>query len=248
MRRSAANAELTRQVEKSTPAAYERVSKDDAHLGFFHSSLSRRSSLRHRARIKWLVPEPSRTRGLRLCPRASSFSFSSLVATLGLLSFSTTLRTQVRPAIEFRLWQGGPVSTYCRFRLLVLHFTGTSIPRVRQLGHPEVRKRPWPLRRSRGDGNGGRFVRSPCLPSWRGLRLLYAVHQMLSLWSLYRSVHGAPGHNRWGVAETPLPAKTQGRTLDCPFYFLPPRFVAGWLLSVRRLAPGWAKSQVPQTQ
>ena len=64
MRRSAANAELTRQVEKSTPAAYERVSKDDAHLGFFHSSLSRRSSLRHRARIIWLVPEPSRTRGL----------------------------------------------------------------------------------------------------------------------------------------------------------------------------------------
>ena len=38
---------------------------------------------------------------------------------------------------------------------------------------------------SRGDGNGGRFVRSPCLPSWRGLRL-FAVHQMLYLfWSLY---------------------------------------------------------------
>ena len=64
MRRSAASADLTRQVDKSTPAAYERVSKDDAHLGFFHSSLSRRSSLRHRALIKWLVPEPSRTRGL----------------------------------------------------------------------------------------------------------------------------------------------------------------------------------------
>ena len=28
MRRSAASAELTRQVEKSTPSAYERVSKD----------------------------------------------------------------------------------------------------------------------------------------------------------------------------------------------------------------------------
>ena len=39
MRRSAASAELTRQVAKSTPAAYERVSKDDAHLGFFHSLL-----------------------------------------------------------------------------------------------------------------------------------------------------------------------------------------------------------------
>ena len=63
MRRSAASAELTRQVEKSTPSAYERVSKDDAHLDFFHSALSRRSSLRHRALIKWLLPEPSRTRG-----------------------------------------------------------------------------------------------------------------------------------------------------------------------------------------
>ena len=30
-------------------------------------------------------------------------------------------------------------------------------------------------------------------------------------------VEGAPGHNRWGVAETPLPAKSQGRTGDCTF-------------------------------
>ena len=30
-------------------------------------------------------------------------------------------------------------------------------------------------------------------------------------------VEGAPGHNRWGVAETPLPAKSQGRTGD--FFF-----------------------------
>ena len=29
--------------------------------------------------------------------------------------------------------------------------------------------------------------------------------------------------------------KTQGRTLNCPFNFLPPRFVAGWLLSVQTL-------------
>ena len=42
---------------------------------------------------------------------------------------------------------------------------------------------PWPLRRPRGDGNGGRFVRSPCLTSWRGLRH-YALHQMLSFCSL----------------------------------------------------------------
>ena len=37
--------------------------------------------------------------------------------------------------------------------------------------------------------------------------------------SLYRHVlvEGAPGHNRWGVAETPLPAKSQGMTGDCTF-------------------------------
>ena len=46
-----------------------------------------------------------------------------------------------------RLWQGGPASSYCRFRLLVLLLTGTRLLRVRLLGHPDVRKRPWPLRR-----------------------------------------------------------------------------------------------------
>ena len=30
-------------------------------------------------------------------------------------------------------------------------------------------------------------------------------------------VEGAPGHNRWGVAETPLPAKSHGRTGDYTF-------------------------------
>ena len=28
-------------------------------------------------------------------------------------------------------------------------------------------------------------------------------------------VHGAPGHNRWRVVETPLPVKTQGGTMNC---------------------------------
>ena len=42
------------------------------------------------------------------------------------------------------------------------------------------------------------------------------------------TVHRAPGHNRWGVSETTLPVKTQGRTLDCSFNSRPPRIVAGW--------------------
>ena len=47
----------------------------------------------------------------------------------------------------------------------------------------------------------------------------YAVHQTLSLCVPVQVciVEGAPGHNRWGVAETPLPAKSQGRTGDYTF-------------------------------
>ena len=70
-----------------------------------------------------------------LCPRASSPSSRHsgpkawgywVVATLGLLSFSTTLRTQVRPAIEFVSGKEGLrpriavfVSRYFCFRVLV---------------------------------------------------------------------------------------------------------------------------------
>ena len=74
-------------------------------------------------------------------------------------------------------------------------------------------KGPWPLRRSRGDGNGGRCARSPCLPFLR--RTPDAVPWPLR--PCTAAVHRAPGHNRWGVVETPLPAKTQERTLDCIF-------------------------------
>ena len=33
------------------------------------------------------------------------------------------------------------------------------------------------------------------------------------------TVHGAPGHNRWGVAETPFCAKSKGGNVDCRFMF-----------------------------
>ena len=134
-----------------------------------------------------------------LCPRASSLSFSSLVSPPRPLGSGLLGRGDPRYFIycyvatdaglashRARLWQGGPASTYCRFRWYCFFFavrrfvTGTCFPGVRPLALPEVRKGPWPLRRPRGDGNGGRFVRSPCLLSWRGLRLC-AVHQTLSL-------------------------------------------------------------------
>ena len=171
-------------------------------------------------------------------------SFSSSVAPLWPLGLGFLGRGSVRSLIYFyvvtdagpashrvRLWQGRPASTYCRFRLLVLLLTGTRLLRVRLLGHPDVRKRPWPLRRPRGDGNGGRFVRSPCLPSWRGLRL-YAV----PLFPVQQQSIELPGPNRWGVSETTLLVKTQGRTLDCPFNSRPPRIVAGWFFNF--VSPG----------
>ena len=45
------------------------------------------------------------------------------------------------------------------------------------------------------------------------------LRQTLSLCVLVQLciVEGAPGHNRWGVAETPLPAQSQGRTEDYTF-------------------------------
>ena len=130
---------------------------------------------------------------LRLCPRASVLRFPSSVAPLwplglgiwvvaafGVLFLSTTLRTQVRPAIEFVSGKEGLRPLFWLVDDFLYDAIGIRTLQVRLPGHPEDRKRPWPVRGSRGDGNGGRFVRSPCLPSWRGLRL-YTVRQMLSL-------------------------------------------------------------------
>ena len=49
-----------------------------------------------------------------------------------------------------------------------------------------------------------------CVPRWPGCTSFRQVPVQLA-------VPGAAGHNRWGVAETPLPAKTQGRTRDAVF-------------------------------
>ena len=62
--------------------------------------------------------------------------------------------------------------------------TSSRTPRARVRPHAVPCKGPWPLQRSRGDGNGGRFVRSLCLLSWRGLRLFRSTPDVV-LWSLY---------------------------------------------------------------
>ena len=67
--------------------------------------------------------------------------------------------------------------------------------------------------------------------------LLYDVQQALSLGPCIDAVHGAPGHNRWGVVETPLPAKSQGRTVDCLLTSCHHVLLRGGLLSVVLRSP-----------
>ena len=109
---------------------------------------------------------------------------------------------------------------------------GTRCRRVHGHRPLEVCKGPWSLWGSRGYAPHGYIGADGGV-----CRLLHAVHQTFSLAPCTAMVHGAPGDNRWGVAETSLPVKTQGRTLDCPFNFLPPRSVAGWFISVRPIRP-----------
>ena len=132
-----------------------------------------------------------------LCSHASTLSFFLPRLTTPALRLGVI--GSLRPWVFFIFLRrygrrSGQPSSSSLARRACVHVLPFSSPRIAvygckfssssALGHPEVRKRPWPLRGSRGDGNGGRFVRSPCLPSWRGLRL-YALHQMLSLCSLY---------------------------------------------------------------
>ena len=74
-------------------------------------------------------------------------------------------------------------------------------------GHLHVRKGPWSLRGPRGMAMArASLVRSSL--AW--------LH-VSSSGPCTVCVPGAAGHNRWGVAETPLPVKTQGRTRDAAF-------------------------------
>ena len=128
----------------------------------------------------------------------------------------------------FILWRRHTNSFRWRVRLWfcmwLRRFMGTRIPGVRGHGRLEVCKGPWSLRRSRG----------------------YAPHVSLGLMAGYAACctqyirHFPLVHvQRWFIV------KTQGRTLDCPFNFLPPRSVAGWFLSVRPMRA--KRSQVNPT-
>ena len=126
------------------------------------------------------------------------------------------LRSHVCRSVS--LWDGGSVFgrwLYFFYSLKcgpspVWRVAGTRARRLPGSVLPEVRKRPK-------------------LPSWSGGEMamaapprcarLFALLQTLSLCVPVQVcvVQGAPGHNRLGVAETPLPAKSQGRTGDYTF-------------------------------
>ena len=146
MWRSAASLELTRQVEKSTPAAPSRF------VPFLFL-----------AALLILVPEPSRTRGL--------IFLSSLVSPLQPLGLGFLGRGDPRFFIFLCRYgrRSGQPSSSSLARRACVHYSSWLTVYLRRhwysypsssSGHPEVHKRPWPLRGSRGDGNGGRFVRS----------------------------------------------------------------------------------------
>ena len=66
-------------------------------------------------------------------------------------------------------------------------------------------KAPGSHRGAEGDMAMAALPRCSCLTTY---------NSYCSLGPCTDAVHGAAGHNRWGVAETPLPVKTQGRNLD----------------------------------
>ena len=108
------------------------------------------------------------------CSCFVSLFLSSLVSPLRPLGLGLLGRCDPRSFIFFYVTDAGPASHRVRLHVLpsslvLLFFAvrrycmGTCFPEVRLLALPDFRKGPWPLRRSRGDGNGGRFARSPCL-------------------------------------------------------------------------------------
>ena len=90
----------------------------------------------------------------------------------------TTLRTQVRPAIELASGKEGLRPQFWLVDDLLYDATGIRTLQVRLLGHPEFRKRPWPLRGSRGRWQ------------WRSLRPL-ALLSFVARFAPRRCISGA---------------------------------------------------------
>ena len=105
------------------------------------------------------------------------------------------------------------------------YFAGMGFSRVPGHRHRFVRWCPLVAWQPRGDGDGRACACCPFLTQYvRCCALFPAVR-----------VYGAPGHNRWGEAETPLPAKSQGEEHGLSFSSLTcPSLGAGCCLGVSR--------------
>ena len=133
----------------------------------------------HRGLVRGFFPAPHHHDPNEMLPNFGILGHGGLLGSQAIFFLlpksSIALRTQVRPAIEFVSGKEGLRPPFWMDDYLLYDTTGIRTLQVRLLALPEDRKRPWPLRGSRGDGNGGRFVRSPCLLSWRGWRPSYVM-------------------------------------------------------------------------
>ena len=120
-----------------------------------------------------------------MSPRALLRSLSSLLPVSSWPSFPLGMRISVNGA------SGARVRVWLR---VILKYVVAGALNYAKAPDPFGGRGRWPWRALRW-----------CVPPWPGCTSFRQV-------PVQHAVPGAAGHNRWGVAETPLPAKTQGRT------------------------------------
>ena len=131
------------------------------------------------------------------------FAYFMLFRAWYVLSPPSSLGMEIGTWMALRFWYIGPCCGTQWFSVVRVFLEYMDIDALKYAGAP--------------DPFGGRG----CTPSWLHgadggvCRLLCAVHQTFSLGPCTVSVNGAADHNRWEVVERRLPAKTQGRTVDC---------------------------------
>ena len=179
-----------------------------------------------------------------LCPRASTFLFSSLVSSLrplglGLLGRCdprTLLllgRCDPRTLIFLRRYgrRSGQPSSSSLARRACVHVLPFSLPygvTIRVFVFFKFVYRDTLKLASAPGPFGGRGEMAMAVASSARLAFLRGAvcacctqyTRCCSFGPCTDAVHGAPGHKRWGVVETPLPGKTQGGTMNCLLNFV----------------------------
>ena len=189
--------------------------------------------------FKWLLPDHRTLEGSSL-PSRVFFSLSSFVSPLRPFGLGLLGRCDPRSLIFLRRYgrRSGQPSSSSLARRACVHYSGCStFYCMASLVFVPLKFGYWLfLNFASAPGPfGGRWqwrsLRPLALPSFvaRSAPVTCRTPDPFPFGPCTATIQRAPGHNRWGVSETTLPVKTQGRTLDCSFNFLPPR-VAGWLL------------------